>query len=184
MQQPKACTTACTLEKKPTETISNFQARARGGLRDRKVKDESNGTMEKKRRKAEVEEIVISHASDIVISTNSSNSLQVKEHKEPAKAVKIPVRKSTLSSGEVPNTLLFHHAPISSISTRSPLIFISSTKILCDPFPFSPDEPWPPIQLLFWFNPQTQVTVICSSAYCPPDPDQELRRRHKTVPIF
>ena len=50
-----------------------------------------------------MEEIVISHASDIVISTNTSSSnssrLQVKE--QPVRTTKIPVRKSTLSSGEV-----------------------------------------------------------------------------------
>ena len=49
-----------------------------------------------------MEEIVISHASDIVISTNTSSSssrLQIKE--QPVRTTKIPVRKSTLSSGEV-----------------------------------------------------------------------------------
>lgn len=47
---------------------------------------------------------MISHASDIVISSSSTTtSLQVKEEKEAVKATKVPVRKSTLSSGEVTN---------------------------------------------------------------------------------
>ena len=70
---------------------------------------------------------MISHASDIVISSSNS-SLQVKEQNEPVKTTRVPVRKSTLSSGEVRNPLLSHIIP--SISTEYPLIFISSTKIL------------------------------------------------------
>ena len=46
-----------------------------------------------------MEEIVISHASDIIIS---SSSLLVKEPAETVvKTSKVPLRKSTLSSGEV-----------------------------------------------------------------------------------
>ena len=46
-----------------------------------------------------VEEIVISHASDIIIS---SSSLLVKEPTETVvRTSKVPLRKSTLSSGEV-----------------------------------------------------------------------------------
>ena len=105
----KACI-ACPARKKSAETISNFQARARGGLRDRTIGDErfseSTGTI-KKRKDKEEEVIVISHASDIVISSSSS-SLQVKEQTEPVKATKVPVRKSTLSSGEVRTPLLSH----------------------------------------------------------------------------
>ena len=46
-----------------------------------------------------MEEIIISHASDIIIS---SSSLLVKEPAETVvKTSKVPLRKSTLSSGEV-----------------------------------------------------------------------------------
>ena len=85
-----------TLGKNSNETISNFQARTRGGLRDRA---QSNGTVARKKKVEKVEEIVISHASDIIIS---SSSLLVKEPAETVvKTSKVPLRKSTLSSGEV-----------------------------------------------------------------------------------
>ena len=48
-----------------------------------------------------MEEIVISHASDIVISTNTSSSSRLQIKEQPVRTTKIPVRKSTLSSGEV-----------------------------------------------------------------------------------
>ena len=161
MQQPKPAPHA---RKDSAGTISNFQARARGGLRDRTIGDErfseSNGTI-KKRKVKEEEVIVISHASDIVISSSSSSSLQVKEEQiEPVKAAKVPVRKSTLSSGEVTNPHLSQIIRSPDHQFQPNLLSFSfhpprscCSVCVCDPCPFSPGKPWPPIQLLFCFNP-------------------------------
>ena len=199
MQQPKPAPHA---RKDSAGTISNFQARARGGLRDRTIGDErfseSNGTI-KKRKVKEEEVIVISHASDIVISSSSGSSLQVKEEQiEPVKAAKVPVRKSTLSSGEVTNPIC---------PKLSQILLIINFNRISSHFHFIHRDPvalcvcvthvhlaLASLGLLFSFCsalillPLIQVTVICSSS-CPLDPNQEVvgpneRSRHKTVPIF
>ena len=72
-----------------------------------------------------VEEIVISHASDIIIS---SSSLLVKEPAETVvKTSKVPLRKSTLSSGEV---IL---STIINFTTTSFLILSFLRYWCCDP---------------------------------------------------